>query len=122
MYLATLNITGYKNFKTPFQISFGKGLSVLVGENGVGKSAVVDAIRLLLVEDEFGRNLISEAAFHAPFDDPSSPVTSFELHAAFDDLSQEEIISFLPWTDSSKKALLTFHADNRLNSRSRYKW
>lgn len=64
MYLAKLNIAGYKNFKDQFQITFCKGLSVLVGENGVGKSAIVDAIRLLLVEDEFGRSLISEAAFH----------------------------------------------------------
>jgi len=122
MYLATLNITGYKNFKTQFQISFCKGLSVLVGENGVGKSAIVDAIRLLLVEDEFGRNLVSEAAFHAPFDDPHSAATSFELHAIFDALSQEETIIFLPWTDGEKKALLTFRADNKLNRRSRYTW
>jgi putative ATP-dependent endonuclease of the OLD family len=122
MYLATLNIAGYKNFKDQFQISFRKGLSVLVGENGVGKSAVVDAIRLLLVEDEFGRSLISEAAFHAPFDEPHSVVKSFALHAVFDGLSQEETIVFLPWTDGSKKALLTFHADNKLNRQSRYKW
>ena len=65
VYLATLNIAGFKNFEAPYEISFCKGLSVLVGENGVGKSAVVDAIRLLLLEDEFGRNLVSEAAFHA---------------------------------------------------------
>jgi len=80
VYLATLNIAGFKNFEAPYEISnffhfrpvaelgeltFCKGLSVLVGENGVGKSAVVDARRLLLLEDEFGRNLVSEAAFHA---------------------------------------------------------
>lgn len=122
MYLAKLNIAGYKNFKDQFQITFCKGLSVLVGENGVGKSAIVDAIRLLLVEDEFGRSLISEAAFHAPFDDPHSAVKSFELHAVFDGLSQEETIVFLPWTDGSKKALLTLHADNKLNRQSRYRW
>lgn len=122
MYLATLNIAGFKNFEAPYEISFCKGLSVLVGENGVGKSAVVDAIRLLLLEDEFGRNLVSEAAFHAPFDDPRSAVAAFELHATFDGLSQEETIVFLPWTDSVNKALLTFHADNKVNPRSRYTW
>ena len=103
MYLATLNIAGFKNFEAPYEISFCKGLSVLVGENGIGKSAVVDARRLLLLEDEFGRNLVSEAAFHAPFDDPRSAVAAFELHATFDGLSQEETIVFLPWTDSVNK-------------------
>ena len=37
-------------------------------------------------------------------------------------LSKEETIVFLPWTDSSKIALLTLHADNKLNRRSRYRW
>ena len=56
---------------------------------------IVDAIRLLLVEDEFGKNLISEAAFHAPFDDPRLAVTSFELHATFDGSVQRRNHSFL---------------------------
>ena len=83
VYLATLNIAGFKNFEAPYEISFCKGLSVLVGENGVGKSAVVDAIRLLLLGDEFGRNLVSEAALHAPFDDPRSARRCFRTPRDF---------------------------------------
>lgn len=63
MYLGSLSLQGYKPFRDPFVIEFSKGLNVLVGENGVGKSAVIDAIRLLLLEDEFGRNLVAETHF-----------------------------------------------------------
>ena len=54
MYLKDLYISGFKNFAGEFKVSFNNGLSVLVGENGVGKSAVIDALRHLLLEDEFG--------------------------------------------------------------------
>ncbi len=54
MYLKSISITGYKNFGNEFSIELNNGLNVLVGENGVGKSAIIDAIRHLLQEDEFG--------------------------------------------------------------------
>ena len=46
MYLSRLKIDGYRNFSQSFELNLQKGLSVLVGENGTGKSAVIDAIRL----------------------------------------------------------------------------
>lgn len=122
MYLNNLNIQGYKNFRDPFEIKFSKGLNVIVGENSVGKSAIVDALRLLLLEDEFGRNLVSESDFHAPFDKPGNPVAFFRILGAFDGLSPEEKVAFLPWTDEQGSATLTVQVDNKLTPRGRFKW
>ena len=121
MHLKTLRINGYKNFCDQFDISFSSGLNVIVGENGVGKSAVIDAIRLLLLEDEFGRNMVSEATFHAPFADPHGCAENFQVYATFGGLSQEEGIAFLPWIDG-EEATLTLQVQNRTTPRGRFNW
>jgi putative ATP-dependent endonuclease of OLD family len=122
MYLESLDIEGYKNFRDHFEIKFSKDLNVLVGENGVGKSAVIDAIRLLLLEDEFGRNLVSDSDFHTPFAKPKEPVEFFQIHGIFNNLSREESVAFLPWLDENDKATLTLHVQNKPTPRGRFKW
>lgn len=52
MYISKLSIQGYKNTQKKSTISFNKGLNVLLGENGCGKTAVINALRLLLREPE----------------------------------------------------------------------
>src|SRR4030042_548297 len=122
MYLESLDIEGYKNFRDHFEIKFSKDLNVLVGENGVGKSAVIDAIRLLLLEDEFGRNLVSDSDFHTPFAKPKEPVEFFQIHGIFNNLSREESVAFLPWLEENDKATLTLHVQNKPTPRGRFKW
>lgn len=122
MYLSKLSIEGYKNFLEKFEITFAQGLNVLVGENAVGKSAIVDAIRLLLPEDEFGRKSISDFDFHRPFKKSKDRSKSFRIKGIFEELSKEELIAFLPWNVEDKHASLTFHADNKTNQRGHYKW
>lgn len=122
MHLGSLDIEGYKPFRDSFQIRFSKRLNVLVGENGVGKSAIVDAVRLLLLEDEFGRNLVSETDFYTPFHKPKESVTFFRFHARFNELSKEESIAFLPWVEENQEATLTLHVENRLTPRGHFKW
>lgn len=122
MYLGNLTIEGYKNFCKPFEIKFSKGLNVLVGENSTGKSAIIDVLRLLLQENEFGRSLVSDKDFHTPFNDPKSPVNFFRICGFFHELSSQEKVAFLPWTDEQGNATLTLQVENKLTSRGRFKW
>lgn len=121
MFLEELKIEGYKNFRESFTISFSKSLNILVGENGAGKSAVIDSIRKLLLEDEFGRTPVSESDFHRPFQPSSKHADSYRISCSFGGLSKEEIVAFLPWTDLEEKASLTLEVDNKPTYKGRYK-
>ena len=125
MYLSTLEILGYKLFRDKFQVSFEKGLTVFVGENGTGKSAIIDALRLLLLEDEYGRAGISSSNFHRPIDKPaaSGGVDRIELKCFFDGLDRRAQAAYLPWLNinNTQKAQLTLAIENREDHRGRFK-
>jgi putative ATP-dependent endonuclease of the OLD family len=121
LYLHELHIEGYKGFREPFSVSLQKGLNVIVGENASGKTAIIDAIRLLLREDEFGHAPINESDFHRPFDRSLKSAQAFRLQAKFVDLSSEEHVAFLPWSDVNGDASLTLLVDNKQNHRGHYK-
>lgn len=63
MYLSKISIKNFRVFSDAVEVSFSKGLNLLVGENGSGKSTAVDAIRALLGENEFSRRGIIEEDF-----------------------------------------------------------
>lgn len=52
MFISKLSIDGYRNCCEKSQISFNKGLNILVGENASGKSTIIDALRLILKDQE----------------------------------------------------------------------
>lgn len=72
MYLSKLSIQNFRMFSDKVEVKFSKGLNLLVGENGCGKSTVIDAIRVLLSESEFSRKGVSEEDFHIDYQTPSS--------------------------------------------------
>jgi len=41
VHISHLNISGYKNTKERSEIKFNKGLNILVGENGSGKTTII---------------------------------------------------------------------------------
>ncbi len=79
MFISTAKITNYRVFKTPFTlnsthlavpdgINDGSGLTVIVGENGVGKSSILEAISIPLVSYK------AEAASMLDFTDIKEPI------------------------------------------------
>lgn len=121
MYLRKLSIEGYRNFSRLFNIKFTKGLNVLVGENGTGKSAIVDAVRAILIQDDIDRVSISENDFYRPFTKNKERAKSLRIKAIFKGLSKDEEVAFLPWTDLDGRATLTLFIENKQNTKGRYK-
>ncbi len=121
MHLKELAIEGYRTFGNEFQIEFSPGLNVLVGENGCGKSAVIDAIRELLLEDEFGRSSLTTTDFHRPFFVGAKASKEIRITATFDELKNHEPVAFLPWMISDNRASLNLHVENKETARGRYK-
>src|ERR1700677_4541157 len=99
MYLSEIKISGYKVFKEEFSIRFNAGLTVLLGENGCGKTTIIDAIRLLLNEDEYGRLGVMETHFHRPISGSatSSGASVIAVDGIFSNLSAQQQVAFLPW-------------------------
>jgi energy-coupling factor transporter ATP-binding protein EcfA2 len=50
MYLKRLEIVGFKSFTERTNVTFGPGISAVVGPNGCGKSNIIDAIRWVMGE------------------------------------------------------------------------
>lgn len=124
MYLSCLKIKGYKVFDTEFNIKLNNGLTVLIGENGCGKTTIIDAIRLLLNEDEFGRIGIMENHFHRSINESASErgADSIEVNAKFSSLDDNEQVAFLPWLKATDNtiAYLNRKIDNKQNNRGRF--
>lgn len=126
MFLYELNIAGYKLFKENFIFQLNEGLTVLVGENGTGKSAIIDAIRLLLSEDEYGRVGIDSSDFYKDIEKPAKigGADRFKIKGIFSGLGEKEQIAYLPWLDLKNNTLacLNVSVENKEDSLGKYKW
>lgn len=125
MYIQTVKIRGYRIFNEEFTIKLSKGLNVLVGENASGKSSVIDAIRLILLEDEYGRAGIETSDFHRPLTQPSKSKGSekIAIRCEFAELTPDEQVAYLPWLslNDSSKAILNLAIENREDARGKFK-
>lgn len=91
MYLSEIRIKNFRCFdETEHNIQFHSGLNVLVGENDSGKSAVIDAIRIVLGTTDQGWYRIDSTDF---YNEDRSREISIICH--FEDLSDDECAAFL---------------------------
>lgn len=91
MYLSSLNIRNFRCFDdADHMIPFNPGLTVLVGENDSGKSAILDAIRIVLGTTDYGWIRIEVSDFYN--EDISQEIT---ILCQFSDLSSDEQAAFL---------------------------
>lgn len=78
---------------------------MLVGENGYGKSSVVDAIRALLGENEFSRRGIIEEDFYSVFcESQKKSSESLFISGVFSNLTEAQKVEYLSWLDEDFNA------------------
>ena len=124
MHLSKLVIEGFRCFNEKAEIPLNKGLTVILGENGSGKSAIVDAIRLILNDDEFGKSMVSERDFwHSFGESKNESSTSFRIDIEFSKLKPVEQVAYLPWlkTEDLSTASLHLKVQNKTNQNKHYK-
>ena len=122
MYLSKISIKDFRMFSDAVEVSFSKGLNLLVGENGSGKSSVVDAIRALLGETEFSRRGITEDDFYSVFcESQKKSSESLFISGVFSNLTEAQKVEYLSWLDEDFNAKLSFEVQRTLNRRNNYK-
>jgi putative ATP-dependent endonuclease of the OLD family len=120
MYLSKLQIKGYRIFNETTEITFGKGLNLLVGENGCGKSTIIDAIRTLLNEDEYSRNGIVSEDFYSSID-KTNQADRILIKGRFSDLSEDKKIEYITWLDNEYNAVLNVEISRKQDKRNNFK-
>lgn len=120
MYLSEIKIEGYRVFDESRTIIFNKGLNLLVGENGSGKSTIIDSIRLLLSEDEYSRNGINEEDFYSS-KDKTVHAGKISIKGKFSDLSEDERVEYLTWLDKDYNAILNIDIHEKRDRRNNFK-
>lgn len=122
MYISDITIQGYRLFKEKISVPLNKGLTLLVGHNGCGKSTVVDALRVLVQEDEFARGVM-RSDFHRPFNKPAKAAgaDTIRIDCTLADLNDDDQTAYLPWLDANdqSKAYLHLEASNVEDYRGR---
>lgn len=104
MYISQISIKGYKNTCDKSAIPLNKGLNVLLGENGCGKTAVINAMRLLFREAD-SYYAFSTDDFYSSLD-RTATAAEIEIDADLLELSENEKLTFLSWCDADFNAHL----------------
>ena len=91
MYLSSLRIKNFRCFDgNEHNITFKKGLNVLVGENDSGKSAIMDAIKLVLGTTDMNWYRVEKEDFYK-----EDTTLEIEIVCKFEDLNDDEKGAFL---------------------------
>jgi len=99
MYLSLLELWNFRKFgyrigadpNVPhLSVPFKKGVNLLIGENDSGKSAIIDAIKILLHTHSGEWIRIEHEDFH-------NDESTLRIECTFDDLSDDEAKNFIEW-------------------------
>lgn len=98
MYLQNIKLWNFRRFgaesfdieKPNLNLDFTKGLNVIIGENDSGKTAIIDAIKLVLKTHSYEYIKVEEKDFYQDSD-------RFRIELTFKELSDEEAKNFTEW-------------------------
>lgn len=115
MYISAIRIEGFRTFGTGDQalsLSLNPGLTALVGENDAGKTAIVDALRIVLGTRDQETLRIDAADFHQPA--TGDRVEQIAIRLEFKGLVASDRKSFAEF--------LTYGADPAIDTRLIVTW
>jgi len=93
MHISKLHIRNFRCIEN-LELSFDSGLNVIIGENNTGKTAVLDALRIILARGDERRDIwISEDDFHV--DSTGKHASSIEIDVVFSKPSVEQQAAFI---------------------------
>ena len=105
MYLSELKIRNFRKFGegendiTGLHLKFNSGLNLLVGENDSGKTAVIDAIKLVLFTQSYEYYKLEEDDFHIPPNAAEEErAKELRIECTFRGFQPSEAKNFLEWT------------------------
>ena len=99
MYISELKLWNFRKYgsNNPFDLDnpnlvvpFNKGLNVLIGENDSGKTAIIDAIKLVLKTHAYEWIKVEEADFYRGSD-------KLRIEIEFKDIKSNEAKNFIEW-------------------------
>ena len=102
MYLKEVRLYNWRKFKVTEEgvpglvVHFKKGLNILIGENDSGKTAIIDAIRMVLGTNSKTTDWVTDEDF-------SEGRENLEIECIFNDLSEKEEAYFLEWLTAEGK-------------------
>lgn len=105
MYLSSLRLRNFRklgpfkgeeNENTDFTISFHEGLNVLVGRNDEGKSAIIDAIKIVLKTHSLDKNRIEQDDFFYDANH-NEYAKQIKIELIFRDITEIEGGKFIEW-------------------------
>ena len=114
MHISKLHIRNFRCIED-LELSFDSGLNVIIGENNTGKTAILDALRLVLSRGDERRDIwISEDDFH--IDTTGKHASSIDIDIVFSDPSVQQQAAFIE--------LLSIREDGNpeLQLHVRYEW
>lgn len=102
MIVSELKLYDFRKFhgKPGFVVKFHKGLNALIGENDSGKTAVIDALKLVLLTQSNEYIRPTEDDFYC--DPEGISVSEFKIDCTISDFSQNEAKNFIEYISFEK--------------------
>ncbi|AKB75167.1 hypothetical protein MSLAZ_1906 [Methanosarcina lacustris Z-7289] len=109
MYLSELKISNFRKFgegenNSPgLYVKFNSGLNLLVGENDSGKTAIIDAIKMVLFTQSYEYYKLEDEDFHIPYNaDEGERAKELRIECIFRGFQSSEAKNFLEWISIEK--------------------
>ena len=124
MYIEKVEIENFRIFGEKVEIFFQEGLNMLIGENNSGKTAIIDAIRLVMSLGTYKRNLyMDESDFH--INEYGIRSSEAKISIYFNDLNEEQKAELIYLSDFinpiSNKAEIHVNYILYLNNKGEYR-